>query len=177
MKLSYFFQDLSKAYQAELEDLLSDSEGKNVWAARLREKRSQFPFLMTMIESDPEMVAVAFHGGIRFTSPHAMTLLSSTEPDEFPSWEELAQAVHFDTATQKLADTVLLERGGERFLITTVCLEYLHAKNAGFSSAAVEDDADEQDVADEHDEGEGEEHDLEEAGAEWLAEQGFDRRS
>jgi hypothetical protein len=177
MRLSYFFEDLLKAYQVELEDLQSDSEGKNILAARLREKRSQFSFLMPMIETDPEMVAVAFHGGIRFANPQAMTLLSAAEPEEFPSWEELAHAVHFDAPTQKLADMVLLERNGERFLITTVCLEYLHGKNAGFADAGSADDADAQEAGDEYDEGEGEQHDLEEAGADWLAEQGFDRRA
>jgi len=170
MRLSYFFEDLTKAYQAELEDLQSDSEGKNVLAARLKEKRTQFPMLMSMIETDPEMVAVAFHGGMTFANPHAMSLLSSSEPDEFPSWEELAEAVHFDSSSQKLADSVLLESGGERFLITTVCLEYLYGKSMGVSDDVRADDEDKPEPS------EDEEQDLEEAGADWLAEQGFDRR-
>ena len=185
MRLSYFFEDLRKAYQAEIADLQSDSEGKNVLAARLKEKRAQFSQLMPMIDSAPEMVAVAFHGGLTFSNPHAMALLASTEPEDFPAWEELAQAVHFDTASQKLADTALLESGGERFVITSVCLEYLYGKSAMTSEQARAHDSDGDDhERNEDNEGnddkpepiDGEEQDLEEAGADWLAEQGFDRR-
>ena len=173
MTLSYFFEDLKKAYQVELEDLQDDSEGRNVLAARLKDKRSQFPLLMPMIDSAPEMVAVAFHGGVTFLNLQAMYMLSVTEPDEFPTWDELANAVHFEPWAQKLADAALKERGGERFLITTVCLEYLHGKTATHYGDARDDDT--QEPA-ESDSGDDDEKDLEEAGADWLAEQGFDRR-
>lgn len=174
MTLSYFFEDMKKAYQVELEDLHSDSEGNNVLAARLQEKRSQFNLLMPMIDSAPEMVAVAFHGGVRFLNLQAMHMLSTTEPDEFPAWEDLAHAVHFEPSTKKLAATALLEPGGERFLITTVCLEYLHGKTVPNYGDARDDDAHEAGESDL--DGDAEEQDLEEAGADWLAEQGFDRR-
>lgn len=175
MRLSYFFEDLAKAYRAELEDLHSDSEGKNVLAARLKDKRSQFSLLMPMIDTAPEMVAVAFHGGVTFINPQAMVMLSGSEPDDFPSWEDLAHSIHFEPATQKLADIVLQERGGESFLITTVCLEYLHAKGNGAADNS-HDDAHAEFEHDGDDSDEHEEKDLEEAGADWLAEQGFDRR-
>jgi hypothetical protein len=129
---------------------------------------------MPMIETAPEMVAVAFHGGISFVNLQAMHLLSTTESNDFPDWSELAPAVEFSTLIQPLADQALLEQGGERFLITAICLEYLHGKAAGHQHP-VSDEA-------EHDEGENgrddedEETDLDEAGAAWLTEQGFDRR-
>jgi hypothetical protein len=178
MTLSYYFEDLKKTYQVELDDLQSDSEGKNVLAARLRDKRSQFSLLMPMIECAPEMVAVAFHGGVSFLNLQAMSMLSTTEPEEFPAWDELVSAVHFDAPTKKLADMVLQECGGERFLITAVCLEYLHGKPVIHYGDA-RDDASDDDANDPTESGWGaeeEERDLEEAGADWLAEQGFDRR-
>ncbi|MEC5217552.1 hypothetical protein RCH09_002510 [Actimicrobium sp. GrIS 1.19] len=174
MSLSYFFEDLNKAYKAELEDLHSDSEGNDVLAKRLKDKRAQFTLLMPMIDSAPEMVAVAFHGGVQFMNLQALYLLSTTEPDDFPDWSQLRDTVQFSTSTQKLADQVLQEPGGERFLITTICLEYLHGK-AGTPQRVESDE-------EEHDEGENgrsdndEETDLDEAGADWMSQQGFDRR-
>ena len=40
MSLSRFFSNLASAYDAEINDLVSDSEGKNVLAKRLADKRS-----------------------------------------------------------------------------------------------------------------------------------------
>lgn len=184
MRLSHYFEDLKKAYRAEIEDLQTDSEGKNVLAARLKEKRTQFAVLMPMIEFAPEMVAPAFHGGVTFTNPQAMLLLSTVEPEEFPAWAELTHAVHFDAWAEKLVAIALLERGGERFMITTICLEFLLGKNSGkyarHDSSADVSEADEGESNDDdeggRERGDDDEQDLEEAGADWLAEQGFDRR-
>lgn len=174
MSLSYFFEDLSKAYTAELEDLHSDSDGNDVLERRLKDKRGQFAALMPMIEVAPEMVAVAFHGGIHFVDQQAMYLLAGTEPNDFPGWSELAPTVEFSSLVQPLVDQALGEQGGERFMITAICLEYLHGKASGSQRRVIDDE--------EHDEGENgrededEESDLDEAGASWMAEQGFDRR-
>ncbi len=174
MTLSCYFEDMSKAYRAELEDLHCDSEGNDVLARRLKDKRAQFTLLLPMIESAPEMVAVAFHGAISFSNLQAMYLLSTTEPDDFPAWSEVVHAVEFSSLMQPLADQALCEPAGEQFMLTVICLEYLHGK-AGKAHNAVADEA-------EHDEGENgredddEETDLDEAGASWMAEQGFDRR-
>ncbi len=192
MNLSTYFEDLNKAYRAELEDMQTDSEGKNVFAVRLKEKRQQFALLMPMIDYAPEMVVSAFHTGVTVTDPHAMVMLSFLEPEEFPSWDDLVQAVRFDAWAEKLVAVALMERGGERFMLTVICLEYLHgmhsSKFAGLHNSV--DDADEADDADdtvserdddvdhnEHNEHhDGDDRDLEVAGADWLAEQGFDRR-
>jgi hypothetical protein len=158
--------------------LQSDSEGKNVLAGRLAEKRNHFAALMPMIEVAPEMVAVAFHGAVKFSHPQAMALLSSTEPDDFPSWEEMAHAVQFEPSARRLADIALKERGGDRFLLTTVCLEYLHGKSIGDSDDVPGDIEAGPERDEDGDEGEGEdvEQDLDAAGADWLEQQGFDRR-
>ena len=58
MNLSPFFRNLRSAYQAELDDLTQDSEGKNVLRKRLADKRKEIGFLAQMIELSPEMVAV-----------------------------------------------------------------------------------------------------------------------
>ncbi len=189
MRISHYFEDLNSAYNAELEDLQTDSEGKNVLPARLKEKRSQFAALMSMIDFAPEMVAPAFHGGISFINPHAMTLLSATEPDEFPTWDRLRDAVRFEPWAADLAAIALCEAGGEQFMATVVCLEFLHerdsAKSASKSAehaASVEHDGESE--KEERDEKErdsdndldDDERDLDEAGAGWMEEQGFDRR-
>ncbi len=186
MSLSHYFEDLNKAYRAEIEDLQTDSEGKNVLATRLKEKRTQFAALMPMIEFAPEMVAPAFHGGISFTTPQAMVMVSFLEPEEFPSWDELVEAVHFEAWAEKLLAIALKEPGGERFMISTICLEYLHGKKSGkfalhhdsaeqTHESAEDRDTDGEDQLERSDDDE-DEKDLEEAGADWLSEQGFDRR-
>ncbi|MEC5386872.1 hypothetical protein VVD49_14150 [Uliginosibacterium sp. H3] len=192
MRISHYFEDLLSAYSAELEDLQTDSEGKNVLPARLKEKRSQFSALLSMIDFAPEMVAPVFHGGISFINPHALTLLSSNEPDEFPLWDELEDAVRFETWAEMLAIAALREPGGEQFMTTVICLEFLHerdaAKSASKTAAAAvsaahddgeqEGDKEEQDhdAHERDDDFDGDERDLDEAGAGWMEEQGFDRR-
>lgn len=184
MSLSHYFEDLIKTYRAEIEDLRTDSEGKNVLAARLKEKRTQFALLMPMLEFAPEMVAPAFHGGVTFTNPQAMVMLSFLEPEEFPPWADLVHAVHFESWAEKLVAIAILALGGERFMITAICLEYLHGissgkhaihhESSGEANAAGSDD--DMDGEDQREGSDDDERDLEEAGADWLAEQGFDRR-
>lgn len=178
MMLSAYFEDLTKAYQAELEDLRSDSEGNDILNSRLKSKRSQFALMMPMIDSAPEMVSVAFHGGVNFPNPHAMVMLSSNEPEEFPAWDEIADLVQFSPWAEKLAEIALKESGGENFLITTVCLEYLYEKSNGnyhgeYANQSGIDESD--DSVDEVERDEERDSDLETEGADWLAEQGFDR--
>ncbi|PUA17817.1 hypothetical protein [Glaciimonas sp. PCH181] len=177
MMLSAYFEDLTKAYQAELEDLRSDSEGNDILSTRLKAKRAQFALMMPMIDTAPEMVSVAFHGGVSFPHPHGMTMLSTNEPEEFPSWEEIAKLVEFAPWAEKLAEIALKETGGENFLITTVCLEYLHEKsNGNYSGEYAHSSIDESDDSvDEVERDEERDQDLETEGADWLAEQGFDR--
>lgn len=170
MMLSSFFEDLTKVYQAELEDLQSDSEGNNILASRLKSKRSQFALMMPMIDTAPEMVAVAFHGGVDFINPTTLMLLLSDEPEEFPSWTDISDAVQFEPWAQKLVDIVLQEPSGERFLITAICLEYLYTKDNHHTTSDESDNTADIDHDDDI-------QDLETEGADWLVEQGFERLS
>ena len=183
MRLSAYFEDLSKAYQAELEDLQSDSEGKNVLAARLNQKRAQFKQLMPMISFAPEMVAPVFHNAVTILNAQALVMLAYAEPEDFPAWQELAPAVQMAPWAEKFAAIALAEPEGERFMLTVICLEFLLAKDANQSSigkatGATDDAGGEADGEGERpggDDGD-DEQDLDEAGADWMSEQGFDRR-
>ena len=53
MNISPFFHNLRSAYQAELDDLRSDSEGHDVLKKRLAEKRRELGFLLQMMELSP----------------------------------------------------------------------------------------------------------------------------
>jgi len=183
MKLSRYFADHSPAYDAELNDLLSDSEGKNVLEKRLREKRGQIDFLVMMMEDSPEMLATVFHQGFRFTSPARFDELAAMEPDRFPAWAKISASATLAPWAQMLAERVLQEDGGDRFMGIAAVLEYLHTRvdpNAAASEADDGDEGDEEDrgadEGDDADEGESLPRNLEEAGADWLAEQGFERK-
>lgn len=184
MRLSPFFHELKSAFDAELEDMCSDSAGNDVLASRLQAKRAQIPELMSMIKNYPEMGAVAFHTGIHFVSGKVMDALVAQEPDEFPSWAKLLPALELTGWASKLAQTVLAHPDGEQFLVITAGLEYLHGKSdTGIpfhAGAADEDDGEDKEgdqFGDEYDDDHDDDADLAEAGADWMAEQGFDRNN
>ena len=190
MKLSPYFHTLRSAYQAELDDLTSDSEGKDVLRKRLADKRGEIAFLAKMIDLAPEMVAVAFHGGFRFTQPAALERVLGLPQEEVPGWEQLAPAVALEPWAQSLAQTVLREPQGARFMTVAAGLEYLqhHAHMAPASAAHGDSDAeDDGEDAAEHDDDYNalsaddavDPHNSrtrEEASANWLADAGFDRK-
>ena len=189
MRLTSFFHPLRSAYQAELDDLTSDSEGKDVLRKRLAEKRKEFDFLVQMIELSPEMVAVVFHRAFRFGS--AGTTLERFLTDEAAplDWAALSDAITLESWAQPLAQRVLQEPQGAWFLAVAACLEYLQQHpRLGLAPAAVEED-------DDHD-AENEDNDddnaqplsaddaadmqdadsREQAREDWLSDQGFDRK-
>jgi hypothetical protein len=187
MKLSRYFANLSSSYDAELDDLRTDSEGKNVLKTRLAQKRSQFKQLMPMIQFAPEMVAAALHGAFLFKKSLALETLITREANKFPSWSTLQPAVLIEPWAQSLVDIVLAEPEGEKFLLTTIGLEYLHRGNQTRAAEVVykqEEETEREEEGDEQEEmlnsderlQEDDQQDLDEAGADWLAEQGFDRR-
>lgn len=197
MKYSRFYEELAKLYRAELEDLRTDSEGKDILRKRLAEKRKQLPLLLPMMKTNPEMLAVAFHGGFRFMNPLVMETLLGKEAKQQPSWASLASAVQLEAWAEPLAQTVLKDADGAAFLVIAAALEYLQrSKQTRQMAQPVDgDDADdEHEEDDQHelredgdldghygrhgrDDGDdGDDIDLEEAGADWLAEQGFDRK-
>jgi hypothetical protein len=198
VKLSRFFEDLMAVYNAEIEDLKSDSEGKNVLKARLREKGEQLPLLLPMMDSNPEMLASAFHLGFIFLNPLALESLTTREEAKLPTWKTLSAAVKLEPWAEPLSKIVLQEAGGEKFLVIAAALEYLNRgqqarKHSATNTLETDDEDKEINDADEElkengdldgnygrhgrDDGDdGDDYDLDEAGADWLAEQGFDRK-
>lgn len=191
MKLSPYFYDLRSAYQAELDDLVSDSEGKDVLRKRLSEKRNEIAFLVQMMELAPEMVAVVFHQGFRFTKPSALEHMLGLPVDELPDWASLTHAITLEPWAKSLAQTVLREPQGDRFMAVAAGLEYLqqHARLAPQAASHAEGDGDADDGEDaaEHDD----DYDAlsaddaadpknsrgrEEASSNWLSDVGFDRK-
>ena len=173
MSLSRFFSNLASAYDAEINDLVSDSEGKNVLAKRLADKRSQVGFLVHMMEENPEMLAAAFHQGFGYPSPAFMENLVTLEPAAFPAWSKVASAITLTPWAQTLAATVLKEPTGAQFMTVAAGLEYLYQRTDPRAQARAADDGEDTE-RDEDEEELQEAHDLEEAGGEWLVEQGFD---
>lgn len=193
MKTSRFFSSLISSYQAELDDLATDSEGNNVLMSRLKTKRKQVPQLLMMLGSAPEMVAVAFHGAFGFRQRPVLEALVARE-SKFPGWATLRNALTVEPWAESLIDSVLTSADGEHFLATTVGLEFLYRHGGDLGQPPVRDESDddtefEQDQQDRHhdedylssddrlddEEGPGE-FDLDKAGADFLAEQGFDRK-
>jgi len=183
MSITPFFRELCSAYQAEIDDLRFDSEGRDVLRQRLADKRQEINFLVHMMELSPEMVAVIFHQGFHFKLPALMDDLLSREADEFPDWSSLADAIELAPWAQDLAQVVLQQSGGEWFLAVAAGLEYMAGRPG--AAPAGQHDNDESDDAgleafdDEDDDG-GDENQgskaRKEAGDDWLVEQGFDRK-
>ena len=192
MSTSTFFYNLRSAYQSELDDLRTDSEGHDVLRKRLAEKRRELGFLVKMMELSPEMVAVVFHQAFRFTSPAEMDYLVAQDADELPEWGSISDTIEVVPWAREIVQTILKEPMGEWFMTIAAALEYMHHKplTAAERALLVEDDdedgKEDRDDArnDRHDDNHTEDHDeeeanaraREEAGNDWLTEQGFDRK-
>ncbi len=172
MNISPYFRNLRAAYSAELDDLTFDSEGTHILAKRLAQRRKEMEFLVHMLEISPEMVAVVFHKGFRFTHLAAMNHLLSLEPDELPEWTSLADAIAMEPWAQPLVHIVQKQPMGDWFLTVAAALEYMHA-TPEHPDAAGSADSDE---SEEEDADELEARTRDEAGADWMVEQGFDRK-
>jgi hypothetical protein len=166
---SFYFEELFERYASEIDDLRSDSEGRDVLKKRLRDKRGEFPFLVSMIDVAPEMVAPVFHRAFEYASDRLLASAAQGEPGdgEFPAWEEIAADLEIEPWAQPLITTCLEHDGGD-FLVTTAVLEWLLGKGMSGRDLAPAD------KGGEHDEDEDGGDDLGEAGEGWLSEQGFD---
>lgn len=182
MSLSPFFHHLRSAYQAELDDLTSDSEGSNILTKKLAERRKELKFLLSMLELSPEMVAVVFHQGFRFKRPAVMEELVRQESEDLPEWDSLADAVELAPWAHTLAQQVLQQPAGAWFMSVAAALEYLLNKPDARFAAADETDDEEDDRDDIERDPEGMDEDErqsrvnEEEGAAWMVEQGFDHK-
>ena len=176
MTISPFFTDLRSAYQAELDDLTFDSEGKDVLSRRLADKRGEIDFLVKMMELSPEMVAVVFHQAFAFRLPAVMDDLLSFEADELPDWSGLAADISIAAWAQELADKVLSEPGGEWFLTVAAGLEYMAGKPVAHTPQQDDDESDDEEEFDGDAEERADAKARKEAGDDWMVDQGFDRK-
>lgn len=174
MTISNFFTDLRSAYQAELDDLSQDSEGKDVLNKRLADKRGEIDFLVKMMALSPEMVAVVFHQAFAFSKPAVMDDLLSFEADELPDWTGLADDIQIAPWAQDLVDKVLSEPGGEWFLTVAATLEYMAGKP--LAHEAREEDEDDEEEFDGDAEERADAKARKEAAEDWMVGQGFDRK-
>jgi hypothetical protein len=192
MSMSAFFRALRASYQAEIDDLSFDSEGRDVLRHRLEEKRGQVMFLKQMMELSPEMVATVFHKGFHFELPAAMEHVLTLESDEFPEWASLADAVQLSPWAKDLAEVFLAEPQGEWFMVTAAALEYLYQRVPAHGHDESRDEhTDEEpqsnkrrdhdhghdfDRDDAHNQANDHDHDHEESSGDWLEAHGFDRK-
>ena len=187
MNISPFFRNLRSAYQSEMDDLTFDSDGRDVLSQRLAEKRREIAFLVQMMELSPEMVAVIFHQGFVFRQPAVMDHLLSHEADELPAWSGVSDGIELAPWARELAEVVLQAPCGKWFLTVAAGLQYMAGKPDAASAArnsqdddedAEEDGDEDQDEfdADENGDEPGDARARREAGADWLAGQGFDRK-
>ena len=188
MTTSAYFKLLRTSYQAELDDLTSDSEGKDVLKKRLAEKRKELDFLKQMIELSPEMVAVIFHNAFTIKLPAVMDDLLSFEADELPEWSTLADVVTLADWAKEPAKVILAEPQGETFMTVAAALEYMFHKKTHRPPLHENDEERDGDSDNEDHDGGADydsEHDREahkeakareEAGQDWMVEQGFDRK-
>jgi hypothetical protein len=188
MSITPFFRTLRSAYQAEIDDMTSDSEGKDVLRHRLAQRRKELPFLLQMLELSPEMVAVVFHQAFRFKLPAAMNDLLGRESDEFPEWDSLKSTITVAPWAQDLEKAILKQPTGEWFMTVAAALEYMYSTPDRSQAAHADDedkdkdeDGDDSDSSDREDASDHDDEDDdgragEEAGADWMVEQGFDRK-
>ncbi|WP_153130579.1 hypothetical protein [Dechloromonas hortensis] len=178
MKKSYYFSELAFSYDAEIQDLLTDSEGSPALKTRLKEKRQELQSLLPMIEFCPEMVVPVFYNAFSFANTKAMAAAVNCEPDDddFPTWDALSASLTLEAWAAPYLAAVLSEGAGESFMVTAACLEYIRQFDTAAPVATAEEDESGREKGDDED-GDDEDRDLGEAGNDWLAEQGFDSRN
>lgn len=191
MSLSPYFHDLRSAYEAEIDDLTSDSEGKDVLQRRLKDKRSQFSAIVGLIDTDMLLLAPAFFGAFQFPAHRSERLadLLSRGPGDFPGWSEIAGFVEVAGWARPMIDLAMQEPLGEDFMATVVGLEYARLRHKGGGGAARAEGGDEdesfgedRDEDRDHDDGADEDldrddRDDESRGEDFLEDQGFDRKT
>lgn len=185
MRLSRYFHELRGEYEAELDDLRTDSEGKPVLDRRLAEKRRALTSILPLMADAPVMVVPVFHRAFSFDKAHRPTLfeLLDCEPGEFPAWETLSNELFVADWARPMIRQVLAQAGGEDFLATAVALEFEMTLARGYADdhdgeATAEDGRGSGSDADEGvDANEVDELDDQTQSEDDLEQQGFDRRT
>lgn len=177
MKRSHYFSDLLTRYLDEIDDLVTDSEGRSVLQRRLKDKRQEMDAILAMIDYSPEMVAVVFYDAFGFRAADVMQRLVLNEPEHagFLAWDTLKEHLTVAAWAEPLIASTLKAQGGDAFLVTTAALEFLRNK-ASFAAPVAKHEAETARGDDDEDGGDGDDEadDLGEAGSDWLADQGFD---
>ena len=170
MRISRYFSALARSYSDEIDDLLTDSDGKTVLQQRLDIKRREFDAILPMIAYSPEMVAVAFYGAFSFPSAAPMQAVAQSEPGMhgFLNWAALSKNLLVAPWAVPLVEATLKVDDGDAFLVATATLEFLRGHRQASPEIDVGPEMSEDEGADD------DEQDLAEAGADWLAEQGFE---
>ena len=176
MKISSYFALLRSSYEAEINDMAFDSEGKNVLRQRLAQRRKELPFLRQMMASAPEMVAIVFHQGMRFSKPALMDALVAKDASQLPDWAALSAHVSLEPWALGLAEELCKDPAGDTLMVLAAGMEYLFHHTPATAAAADDDEDEDKDGDDQDTEDEKEARAAEEAGNEWMAEQGFDRK-
>jgi len=176
MKISSYFALLRSSYEAEINDMAFDSEGKNVLRQRLAQRRKELPFLRQMMASAPEMVAIVFHQGMRFSKPTLMDALVAKDQSQLPDWAALSAHVILEPWALGLAEELCKDPAGDTLMVLAAGMEYLFHHTPAAAATAGDDEDEEKDGEDQDSEEEKEARAAQEAGNEWMAEQGFDRK-
>ena len=176
MKISSYFAVLRSSYEAEINDMAFDSEGKNVLRQRLSQRRKELPFLRQMMASAPEMVAIVFHQGMRFSKPALMDALVAKDPSQLPDWASLSAHVSLEPWALGLAEELCKDASGETLMVLAAGMEYLFHHTPAAAASSGDDEDEDKGVDDQDSEEEKEARAAEEAGNDWMAEQGFDRK-
>ena len=159
------------------------------------ERRGEVGFLVNMLEVAPEMVAVVLHKAFRFKSTQAMDRLLACEPDRLTAWDTLRPTIDIAPWAEPTVRLLREQAAGDNFLSVAAALEYMAGSTRHAPAATTGDDdgddyadqADDDTDRDTEDDDDGQHlsaDDLddsdgrtrEEARADWMAEQGFDRK-
>jgi hypothetical protein len=125
MTISPFFRNLRTAYQAEIDDLAFDSDGRNILAQRLKQRRKELGFLISMLELSPEMVAVVLHKAFTFKLAGAIENVLQRDSDQLPDWDSVADTVTIAPWANELVTVILQQPQGEWFMTVAAALEYM----------------------------------------------------
>jgi acyl-CoA hydrolase len=140
------------------------------------------------MEISPEMVAVVLHQAFRFSSPAAMDHLVEQDADELPEWDSISANIEIAAWARDMVGTILQQPMGDWFMTIAAALEYMHHKPLSAQERAQlagpqEEDEDEvrnerhdDNHTEDHEEDEAEARAREDAGNDWMVEQGFDRK-
>ena len=176
MKISTYFAHLRSSYEAEINDMAFDSEGKNVLRQRLAQRRKELPFLRQMMASAPEMVAIVFHQGMRFSKPALMDALVAKDASQLPNWTSLSAHVSLEPWAVGLAEELRKDPAGDMLMVLAAGMEYLFHHTPAAAAPAGDDEDEEKEGEDQDSEEEKEARAAQDAGNDWMAEQGFDRK-